>query len=60
MAACLRNTRRNKGKQDIGKKPIPIKNEVTGHAPVTSFFIFDIFDLAYAVQLLDDREDEES
>ena len=35
------------------------KNEVTGHAPVTSFFIFDIFDLAYAIQLLDDREDEE-
>ena len=24
------------------------------------FYIYDIFDLAYAIQLLDDREDEES
>ena len=25
-----------------------------------AFYIYDIFDLAYAIQLLDDREDEES
>jgi len=24
-----------------------------------AFFVYDIFDLAYAIQLLDDREDEE-
>jgi len=40
--------------EEITNKKGLLRNEAS------LFYIYDIFDLAYAIQFLDDREDEES